>query len=459
MAAASPVPHPKDAFVVGSSADFQRDILQTFVRGWREVGDVSWYRTPRPMYVLAHPDDVRHIFDEHHEGHPRSGYVRKMLKNIMGEGLFTCDERLWRYQVQLIAPPFDHERCRGWGHLMADGAAEAVEALTASADQGPVPVMPALTRAALDVMGRVVFGTRDWGRVGEEMRDAMVVSWEWSIPRVTGFPTPIEKLTPAYRRFKEGIRTRDWIIRSWIGRRREQPEDDLISTYIAARHPETGAPLDDDRLLDAVTSAFFGVYKGVPVALAWALYLLSRNADVRTRLEQEVDATLAGGPARPEHLGQLPYTAMVIDEVLRLYPPLWLMSRPPVAAEVIRGRQIPERVYLLAVPYITHRHPEFWDDPERFDPERFTPEAVAQRHPFAYIPFGKAHRHCMGQAYSLLQLRLTLAALAQRLRFEVVPGYDPGPTRIFTLRPADGLPMTVSVREPARSYAGGVGES
>lgn len=446
-AGARAVPHPSDTWVLGSSLDFQRDILQTFVRGWREVGDVAWYRTPRPMYVLAHPDHVRHILDEHRDSHPRSGYVRRMLKNVAGEGLFTCDERLWAQQAGVVGAPLARERCTAWADVMAEGASTLTATLAARADAGVLPVLPVLTRCAVDVMGRILFGTRDWARVADTLYDALVTSWEWAIPRVTGFPTPVERLTSAYRRYRAAMRTRDWIIRGAIVRRREAPTKDLISTYVHARDDVSGAALDEDRVLDAVTSALFGAYKGAP-ALGWALLLLAQHPDIVARLEAEVDATLAGGPPRQEHLAHLDYTAMVVSEALRLYPPLWLMSRPPVTDEVIGGYHIPARVYLLAVPYITHRHPEFWSDPESFDPDRFAAGADVPRHPYAYLPFGKGHRSCVGETYALLQLRMTLAALVQRLRFEALPGYDRGATRTFLLRPADELPLRVHLRAP-----------
>lgn len=444
------VPHPDDAFVLGSSLGFRHDILQTFVNGWREVGDVSWYRTPRPMYVLAHPDHVRHILHEHHEAHPRSGYVRGMLKNIMGEGLFTCDERLWRYQVGLVAPPFETERCTGWAGLMVDEATNLVARLETHADErDAIAVLPELARYAVDVMGRILFGAEDWSRLGPTMREALIESWEWAIPRVTGFPTPAERLTRAYRRYRTAIRTRDWVIRNAIESRRDQPTSDLISTYVQAREVGSGAKPDDDRVLDAVTSALFGAFKGIPTTLAWTLYSLSHHPDVRTRLEGEIDAVVGGRQPALQDVEHLEYTRQVVDEVLRLYPPLWLMSRPPEQDEVIGGYHVPERVYLLAVPYITHRHPDFWDDPEMFDPERFAPGRAERRHPFAYLPFGLAHRKCIGEDYSRLQLPLALATLVQRLRFDVVAGYEPGRTTTFLLRPQAGLPMRITLRVSA----------
>lgn len=450
---APPPPHPRDSFILGSGQGFLEDMVQTFVNGWQECGDVIWFRAPRPMYVLAHPDDLRHVLDEHHDHHPRSGYVRKMLVNIMGHGVFTVDDAEWRHQLPLVQPPFAAERVPDYFGVMKEATAAMLARWQSHAeDRSSLDIQAEMMRLGLDTIGEILWGD-EWRPQSDVLVRALLESSEFAIPRVTGFPTPLERLTAAYRRFKRGRATLDAAIYEAIAVRRREPRDDLISTFVHAHGATPDERLSDEEAHDAVTSAIFGVYKGPPIALTWTWYLLSKNPHVRRRLEAELSSELGGRDPDVDDLRGLRYTSMVIHEVLRLYPTLWLMSRPPREAEVIGGYQIPQRVYLIAMPYITHRHPDFWPNPEGFDPERFTPERSAGRHPFAYIPFGRAHRACIGESLTMMQMSLAIAMIAQRFRLELVPGYRVERRTEFLMRPTNGLPMTLRARAPATASA------
>jgi cytochrome P450 len=429
---------------MGSAQGFLTDIVGTFVDAWRECGDVVWLRAPRPMYVLAHPDSVQHVFDEHHEHHPRSGYVRKMNVNIMGRGLFTVDDDEWRQLYPLVTPPFASDHVARYARVMAGETAAMLARWEGPVSSGqPLEIPDEMMRMSLDVMGRLAYGD-DWQPEAEAVRRAVLDMTAFSVPRVTGFPTPVELLKRPYRLYRAAMRTVDGFTDRVAAARRREPADDLVTAFVQAR--DDGRTLTDEQIRDAVRMALFGEFKGPALALTWVWYLLSRHPDVRRRLHAELDAELGGRAPTPDDLPRLEYTRRIVLETLRLYPTLWLMSRPPREAEVIGGYQIPKRVYLIVMPYITHRHPDFWDNPEAFDPDRFSPERSAGRHPYAYIPFGRAHRACIGEAYSLLQLRLTTAMVAQRYVLDVFPGQAITRKTEYLLRPARGLTMNVRER-------------
>jgi cytochrome P450 len=177
-------------------------------------------------------------------------------------------------------------------------------------------------------------------------------------------------------------------------------------------------------------------------ALAWSLYLLATHREERTRLEREVDEV-----RRPsiEDLPRLPFARMVIEEALRLYPPVWAVERHANGPDELGGYEIPAGAGVVTSPYLVHRHPAIWKDPEEFRPDRFTPEAAAERHPFAYFPFGGGPRQCIGNTFALVETQLILAAIAQRFRLELAPGASVAPEARVTLRPS-GLLMTSTPR-------------
>ena len=189
-------------------------------------------------------------------------------------------------------------------------------------------------------------------------------------------------------------------------------------------------------------TGLFGAFKGIGVALTWLCLELSCQPAVGEQLQSEL-AGLGGRAPTAEEVARLPYLRQVIDETLRLHPPLWLWSRPAARDDVIGGYHINAGLFVLNIPWITHRHPDFWDDPERFDPERFAPGRTAERHPYAYFPFGGGPRGCIGENLSLLTLVIVVAMLAGRYRLEPDPSHQPHHGMDFMLRLDNGLPMTL----------------
>lgn len=216
---------------------------------------------------------------------------------------------------------------------------------------------------------------------------------------------------------------------------------------LEARDKESGQGLSDRQVRDEVFTLLFAGHETTANALTWALYLLSQHPAMEQRLHAEVDAVLAGQTPTVEHLGALPYTRMVLEETLRLYPPGATIPRRAIAADVIGGFAIPANSLVFLTPYVTHRHPDFWEQPEVFDPERFTPERMAARHRFAYLPFGGGPHLCIGQHFAMMEAQVALAMIAQRYRLSLVPGQRIEPQVVVTIRPRSGVKMTLRRRE------------
>jgi cytochrome P450 len=222
---------------------------------------------------------------------------------------------------------------------------------------------------------------------------------------------------------------------------------DLLSMLMNARDEETGERMTDDQLRVEVTTFLLAGQETTSLALTWIWYLLSQHPAAQQRLEDEIDTMLGDRPPEYADLLNLPYTRMVIDEAMRLYPPAWGFSREAIGDDEVGGFRVPRGWLVFVIPYVLHRLPAFWENPDAFDPDRFTTERSADRSKFVYLPFGAGPRQCIGNQFALIEAQLVVATLAQRYRLQLVPGHKVDPWPLITLRPRFGMPMTVRRRE------------
>ncbi len=219
---------------------------------------------------------------------------------------------------------------------------------------------------------------------------------------------------------------------------------------LMARDEETGEAMTDEQLRVEVTTFLLAGQETTSLALTWTWYLLSQHPQARQRLEDEIDGVLKGRPPEYSDLANLPYLRMVVDESLRLYPPAWGFSRQALADDRLGGFRLPRGWLAFVIPYVLHRLPAFWPNPDQFDPERFLPERSADRPKFAYIPFGAGPRQCIGNQFALIETQLSVATFAQSYRLHLPPGHRADPWPLITLRPRFGMPMIIERRTPSR---------
>ncbi len=215
---------------------------------------------------------------------------------------------------------------------------------------------------------------------------------------------------------------------------------------LAFRDEQTGEGMSDKQLRDEVMTILVAGYETTANALAWTWYLLGKHPQVQSKLHAEAASTLVGCTPTAEDLPKLSYARMVLQEAMRLYPPAWSVLREGREDDEIRGYRIPARTTIVMSQYVTHRHPDFWEDSERFDPERFAPEGAARRPPFAYFPFGGGQRMCIGNNLAMTEAQLILSTLTQRYRLRLVSSNPVEPEALVTLRPRQGILMTLHER-------------
>jgi cytochrome P450 len=251
--------------------------------------------------------------------------------------------------------------------------------------------------------------------------------------------------TSRHRQFHQALRRLDSCVYRLIDERYRtgQRTEDLLSVLVGARDEVTGEPMSRTQLRDEVITLFIAGHMTATAALAWVWCLLALHPEVERQLQAELNAVLGGRTPTAQDLPLLPYTRMVIEEGMRLYPPTWATARTPLVDDEIGGYRIPARSIVLLSPYVLHRHPAFWEHPERFDPERFSQARSDARPRFAYFPFGGGRRLCIGQSLAMMELRLILAMVAQIYRLRLVPGTPVEPQPLVSLQPPDGLRMTL----------------
>jgi cytochrome P450 len=407
---------------------------------------------PASIYAVHHPDHVQRVMVENNRNYWK-GPAFNRAAFIFGRGLVMNEGESWLHQRRLMSPAFSHARVAGLVPIMADVVRRKGDSWDTAARSGrPVEMVHEMMTITLEVIARTMFSTGVSDDDVRRMADAFGVVLKHISLRFATFWLPERIPLPGAARARAAVARLEEIVRRVAAERRASGErpDDLLSMLLDARDAATGEPMGDRQLRDEVLTIMFGGYEATADSLAWTWHLLSRHPEADARFREEVDAVMAGDAPTAEELGRMDYTRRLIMESMRLYPPFWWNLRAAREDDVVGGATIPAGATVLLVTYATHRHPDFWDDPDRFDPDRFLPEAVAARHRHAYVPFGAGQRACIGRHLAMLETPLVLAMLARRFRPVPVPGRPVVPRAEASIRARDGVWMTL---EPVRARA------
>jgi cytochrome P450 len=429
----------------------QRNAAELFTDLHARHGDIV--RLPLGPYLThlnIHPDGVRHVLQENNANYVR-GKMYERFKIFFGLGLLTTDGEVWRTNRRRVNPLFHRAAVEQMATTMVAATDTVLDRWHASALVGrPVDVIPTMMDLALAALGRIVFGT-DLLPHSARVAPAMAVSLEAMI-----FKGSLAQMTPGWvptpynRRIRRARQVIDGAVRRIIAEHDNQPNGErptLVDLLLAARDPDDETSrLSATYIRDEMKTIFMAGHETTGTGLAWALYELAANPAVQDRLAWEVDTVLNGRQPTVEDVSALPFTRMVVDETLRLHPPIWLYPRDAVDDDIVLGRVVPGRSSVFMVPYVTHRHPEFWPRPLAFSPERFAAQAQKDRPRFAYFPFGGGQRQCIGNAMALLQMQLTVAMVAQRYRLRPAAGFRPQLGTLVSLRPVNGMSLMLERR-------------
>lgn len=417
---------------------------------WREHGDVFQVRIGRRRLVFAmHPDAVEHVNVAGRRSYEKRRSYDGVRKFLIGQGLVTSNGELWRRQRKLMAPFYTPKGVQAYAELMAKDGARLVDRWQTLAERGAeVDMAEEMTSITASIILKAMFSAETMDSI-----DRMKSAVETMITFVNGQMTSFLPAWLPTRQRREYDTARDLVHRSIeaiIAERRAADEsawpDDLLSKLMKARDEETGQAMSESLLRDESITTFFAGHETTARTMTFAWYALAANPHVAERLHEELDRVLGGRTPSADELRQLPYTLRVIKEVLRLYPAAPFYVRDAITADRIAGFDVPAGAAVMLSPYYTHRHPEFWEDPEVFDPDRWTREREAARHPHAYHPFAAGPRICIGNNFSLLESHLLLATLAQRFAPRLRAGFEPRWVMQGTLGIEGGLPVVIAAR-------------
>ena len=437
-------PGPHGHILLGSTREMRHDPLRFGLAMTEQYGDVVQIRFfIWPAYLVSHPDGIKHVLQENKQNYNKDLIPYKIFKPLLGKGLVTNDGKSWLHQRRLMQPAFHRKRLDAFGLLMTDATVTMLDQWQDFATrEQPLDIAAEMLRLTLRIVGQTFFNidlSDETHIVGQAVTTVNQLHSDYIY---APFP-PLHIPTPRNRRLQVSYRALDQVVRGIITNRRSHNTDtgDLLSMLLLARDEETGQGMDDQQVRDEVITLLIAGYETVSTALTWTWYLLSQYPDVERQLHAELDTVLGGHLPMVQHLPRLSYTRMVLEEALRLYPPAWIFGRKAIAEDEIGGYFIPANSMIVLSPYMTHRHPAFWGDPEVFEPERFTPERSAGRPHYAYFPFGGGPRVCIGNNFALMEMQLILATVAQRYKLRLVPGHTVEPEALLSLHPRYGLPM------------------
>lgn len=399
---------------------------------------------PKTLNLFNHPDHAKYMLaDNPTNYHKGIGLIH--ARRVIGDGLLTSEGELWRKQRKVIQPVFQAKRIAGQFGAIAEEAENLVARLRANVGGGPIDMREEMTGLTLGVLGRTLLDAdlSAFDTIGESF-EAVQDQAMFELMSLNAVPQwiPLPKQV-RFRRARRDLQaitdklTADRIARS------DGTGDDVISRLIESTRQETDPLVGRTRMRDELVTLLLAGHETTASTLSWTLYLLDKHPETWDRLHTEAVAAFSSGPLSYEDLHQFKYTTMVLEEVMRLYPPVWLLPRQAQEEDEIGGFHVPAGADVIISPYLLHRHRDYWEDPERFDPERFNPDDSTGRSRYAYIPFGAGPRFCVGNNLGMMEAIIVLATIARDLRLVKVPGYQVVHEPMLTLRVRGGLPMTV----------------
>ena len=408
------------------------------------------------VVMLNHPDGVQHVLQTHNKIYNKQNSDYIIIKQVTGEGLLTSDGEFWLRQRRMIQPIFQRKRINEFGAMMVKSTQAMLQERWYELHQSQTSfdLAEEMMRLTLTIVGKALFTTEL-----EQLADTVSQSFLEVSRRLgsynVGMLLPTWFPTSGNRRYNRALHSLDKTVRDMIAQRRhaidtqsaEQVPEDLLTFLLRAVDEESNETMTDQQVRDEVITLMLAGHETTANALSWTWYLLSQHPDVTEKLFHEVDTALDGRTATVADLPNLTYTQHVLEESMRLYPPAWATTRNATQDDEYNGYRIPKGSVVLLCPYTTHRHPDFWNDPERFWPDRFAPEHSEGRPKYAYFPFGGGPRLCIGKHFAMMEAQLILATMAQHYHVKLDESVPVEPEPLITMRPKHGVFVTLQSRQ------------
>jgi len=399
-----------------------------------------------PVGFVTEPGLIKTILLDRRETFQKLVQIR-VLSPLLGKGILTSEGNEWKWQRQTSAPMFRHNELATFVPTFVR-ATHGVLARWRQSPAGSVhDIERDITRATFDVISATLLPSADTtvGAALERSAGLFQRAGVWSLLyTVANAPRWLPR--PGRGAQRRAARMLRASVAAMLREQRAAPSarDDLMRRLMQARDPDTGAPMNDEQLIDNLLTFYLAGHETTAKALTWTLYLLARSPEWTSALRQEIAHVTGGAPVTAEHIDRLGLTEQVIKESMRLYPPVPVLSRQAVAETALGPHAVEAGMSLVLPIFAIHRHRARWRNPDLFDPTRFAPDKEARISRYQYMPFGAGPRICIGRAFAEIEATAMLATMLQHARFAPA-GHHPQPVARVTLLPQGGMPLRVTL--------------
>ncbi len=408
------------------------------------------------VFVANTPDVIKHVFVTKHKNYERkSMQMKRALEPLLGDGLFISDGETWKSRRGMQTHLFDNQHIQLYSKSMIETINEMADQWAESSSGSEINVHTEMAKLTAEIISRNLFGAE----LGAENADAVVNAFadyqsvinQMSLSNFLGLPDWMPNVSGKIGKAHKSAKNIHRIVDEILAKTEAGGHKDTLASYLMQANKEghVGCPasgaITREQIRNEIIVLFMAGHETTANVLAWAWYLISKSTDVAKKFYAEIDEVIGDSEASFEDVNKLVYTRAILDETMRLYPPVPILSRQSLHEDEIRGRKIPPNSIMLVVPWLIQRHKKFWDKPDHFIPERFLPGAPKPIK-FTYLPFSAGPRVCIGKSFGLTESVLSLAILGKRFRLEMDQGTEVVHECRLTLRPKGKMPMRLMHR-------------
>ena len=402
------------------------------------------------FYLTTNPEVIRHIFQKNNKNYLKTNRTIDPVRDQIGNGLLTSEGAYWLKQRRSIQPGFHRKRLEDISVTMVKEINTYMdEVLDAYAEKNEAFVLDKeMMHLAYRLVSKSLFGSEVADEKLKMMDRVISEGQEYTVDLIR---RPYLKfwlrLNGGFKKNQENKRVSQALIMDIINDRKKssKPQNDLLQMLLETEY-EDGSIMTDQQLLDESLVLYVAGHETTALALTWALYLISSHPDVEEQLHKSTLSQFSERDPGFSDLRSMGYATQVIDEIMRMYPPAWLLDRKAIEDDEVGGYTINKNQDIFCFTYGMHRNPEYWENPDSFDPDRFSEENKKKHVPHAYMPFGAGPRLCIGNNFAMMEMQLILSMFSKRYRFEVLSDQNITVQPLITLRPRNGIKVKVHKR-------------
>lgn len=438
----------KGNVITGNISKITQNPLDFYYNSRNTYGDYIKYKILPEVYVYGfyHPDAVQQVLQKDNYKKPKIFY--KATQILFGKGIFTNDGETWLKHRRILQPSFNRKKIEPLIDTMIDCVEKVITKIESYPDDTQINISEEMVHLTLNILSSTLFGV-DISNETKTFADALREGFKVVGHRMgTPIALPLWFPNETNKRFANNKKIIYDLAEKIITQRRNSNEKshDLLSLLMNVKDENDQKVMSNKQIQDEMLGILVAGHDTTSAALSWTFYLLAKNPDKKQKLQEEIDSVLSNRKITRDDLEKLPYSKMVFEEALRLYPPGWAFPREAQEDDDLNGFLVKKKKTIVLSPYVTHRHPEFWEKPLDFYPEHFEDTEVKKRHKFAFFPFSGGSRMCIGYHFAIIEAQLIIASLIQRFDFELVENHEIILDTTFTLIAKNGIKIKLKKR-------------